>query len=263
MSGEHVEIFNQKRALVFAELFNDKAPAAVGDRAATSNAAEDEIPIKNLCSMLSIPISTPYQEVIDEVRIFRDKWNPEQYVNDPDKYFEAQKVVRRIEDAFTSWRSATGVGSVESKNDSLNATALDSMSEDAFVVAKCLKCGRSVKAKPSLVTIEYDGHLTFNQGGCPCGNTLYFMVNDALPKNCDSRLYEIPTHGALAALAFVIGFGILGAMALGSYGRTKRLIKEGDYDAALKSSSHTFWSSMMIIIGVPILAAIIIFSQPH
>jgi len=78
-----------------------------------------------------------------------------------------------------------------------------------------------------------------------------------------SRMQSIPTHGGLAAIAFIMGFGVLGGIALGSHFKTKKLIANGDYDAALQASSTTFMSSMLIIIGMPILAVIIIFGMPH
>ena len=83
--------------------------------------------------------------------------------------------------------------------------------------------------------------------------------SDNVGKNCSA----IPTHGGLAALAFIMGCGVLGGIALGSHFRTKKLIANGEYDDALKASSTTFVSSMLIIVGIPILAVIIIFGMPH
>ena len=87
------------------------------------------------------------------------------------------------------------------------------------------------------------------------------IYHDSLDLN--NGIHEIPTHGGLAALAFIMGCGVLGGVALGSHFRTKKLIANGDYDAALKASSTTFMSSMLIIVGIPILAVIIIFGMPH
>ena len=87
------------------------------------------------------------------------------------------------------------------------------------------------------------------------------IYHDSLGLN--NGIHEIPTHGGLATLAFIMGFGVLGGIALGSHIKTKKLIANGDYDAALQASSTTFMSSMLIIVGMPILAVIIIFGIPH
>lgn len=63
----------------------------------------------------------------------------------------------------------------------------------------------------------------------------------------------IPTHGFLVTLAVVIGLGFLGGLAFGSYIRTKMLIGKGDYEGALKASSTTFFLSVLVIIGVPLV----------
>jgi len=58
-----------------------------------------EIP-GELFTMLNIPVTTPMQEIISTYNAFNDKWNPNNFINDPDKYFEAKKIISQINTAY-------------------------------------------------------------------------------------------------------------------------------------------------------------------
>jgi len=67
------------------------------------------------------------------------------------------------------------------------------------------------------------------------------------------NINDIPTHGGLVTIAFLMGFGVFGGMALGSYVATKAHIKKGNYDKALNGSKNTFMISIGTIITVVIV----------
>ena len=130
---------------------------------------------------------------------------------------------------------------------------------------ECSKCSNHTRLKKdhmSYLTTGYDLGSAFV---CPCGNS-YDVASFKLQSN--DKIYSIPTHGGLVALACVLGAGLLGGFALGSYFGTKDLIAKGDYDAALKSSNHTFWCSVFTIVVVPLTALLCFLSiykdiNPH
>ena len=159
--------------------------------------------------------------------------------------------------------NATIEDTIDDKLYKSDSTMQNSMTSGEYLSVKCLKCGKYTTTEESQITKEYDGHATFNEGGCSCGNDIHFMVSDSCSVNASRSCSEIPTHGGLASLAFIMGFGVLGGVVLGSHLKTKKLIAKGEYDAALQASSTTFWGAMMIIVGMPILAVIIIFGMPH
>ncbi|WP_136525730.1 hypothetical protein [Geomonas ferrireducens] len=212
-----------------------------------------------LLKLLALPASSSLDQITETYDIFRKKWNPNNFINDPDRYFEAQKVYNDAEIMYKAMLEHRSVKNIENySNVNLDSAQANypmlflGKSGDRIEV-RCGKCSKDSWIKVASAIQTPQGFQFVGEGECTCGNKF----------NCteyDGNIAEIPTHGGLVTVAFLLGFGIVGGLCLGSYFRTKREISKGDYIAAVKSSANTRQNALFIIwTSVTALLAIVIF----